>query len=206
MIGYNARQIVGNQNGYNEVQNAGNQNGNSNVVVARVGGNGNGNNGNQIRCYNCIGVGHYARNCTVRPRRMDDAYLQTQDCEEIEEVNANYILMENPQQASTSEEQYFKLLEDTSKPHLVQQDNSNVNHLDSSMAPNGCELEQHTATVEETWAYFESLYNNLVIEVEKVNKAQLGDLKGQSLNTPCASDTLVPLSQKVDDENVSLEF
>nr|GEY64219.1 hypothetical protein [Tanacetum cinerariifolium] len=73
------------------------------------------------------GVGHYARNCTVRPRRRDVAYLQTQllvtqkeeariqlqaeefdlmaaaaDLDEIEEVNANCILMANLQQASTS--------------------------------------------------------------------------------------------------------
>ncbi|GJR26058.1 hypothetical protein Tco_1102290 [Tanacetum coccineum] len=26
----------------------------------------------------CLGLGHYARNCTVRPRRRDAAYLQTQ--------------------------------------------------------------------------------------------------------------------------------
>ncbi|GKD27548.1 retrovirus-related pol polyprotein from transposon TNT 1-94 [Tanacetum coccineum] len=92
-----------------------NYNGNGNVVAARAEGNGNGNNANQIRCYNCRGMGHYARNCTVRPRRRDVAYLQTQlliaqkeeagiqlqaeefvmvaagACEEIEEVNANCI-------------------------------------------------------------------------------------------------------------------
>ncbi|GJT13425.1 hypothetical protein Tco_0860467 [Tanacetum coccineum] len=58
-----------------------NYNGNANVVAARAEGNGNRNNGNQIRCYNCRGVG---------------------ECEEIEEVNKNCILMANLQQASTS--------------------------------------------------------------------------------------------------------
>ncbi|GJR94131.1 hypothetical protein Tco_0266305 [Tanacetum coccineum] len=70
-----------------------------NVVLnpaARAEGNGNRNNGNQIRCYNCRGVG---------------------ECEEIEEVNKNCILMANLQQASTSEEQYTKLLEPITRPH-----------------------------------------------------------------------------------------
>ncbi|GJT45418.1 retrovirus-related pol polyprotein from transposon TNT 1-94 [Tanacetum coccineum] len=31
--------------------------------------------GNQNRCYNCKGLGHLARNCTIRPRRTDAAYL-----------------------------------------------------------------------------------------------------------------------------------
>nr|GEX38961.1 hypothetical protein [Tanacetum cinerariifolium] len=93
--GYNAVQNVGNANQ--------NLNGNGNLVAARAEGNAAGHNGNQIRwleemveislgsmqgirmagqnenqirCYNCMGVGYYARNCTIRPRRRDAAYLQ----------------------------------------------------------------------------------------------------------------------------------
>ncbi|GJU69984.1 retrovirus-related pol polyprotein from transposon TNT 1-94 [Tanacetum coccineum] len=95
--GYNTVQNVGNQVVQNAVQNPGvqnvrnqnglivvpgianqNPNGNGNVVASRAEGNVIGNNGNQIRCYNCRGLGHLARNYTVRPRRMDVAYLQTQ--------------------------------------------------------------------------------------------------------------------------------
>nr|GFA69424.1 hypothetical protein [Tanacetum cinerariifolium] len=61
-------------------QGNGNQNqiGNGNLVAARAEGNAVRQNRNQIRCYNCRGEGHYARNCTVRPRRRNAAYLQTQ--------------------------------------------------------------------------------------------------------------------------------
>nr|GEV32801.1 hypothetical protein [Tanacetum cinerariifolium] len=71
-------QNVGNLNGYNAVHNVGNQtpNGNGNLIAVRAEGNATRHNSNQIRCYNCRGVGYFARNCTIRPRRRDDAYLQ----------------------------------------------------------------------------------------------------------------------------------
>nr|GFA31921.1 hypothetical protein [Tanacetum cinerariifolium] len=76
-------QNVGNHNGLIVVlgiaplianQNA-NKNRNGNVAAAQAEGNENRNNVNKIRCYNYRGFSHYARNYTVRPRRMDVAYL-----------------------------------------------------------------------------------------------------------------------------------
>nr|GEU73523.1 retrovirus-related Pol polyprotein from transposon TNT 1-94 [Tanacetum cinerariifolium] len=121
-------QSGGNQNGLVVVPGIANQSGTGNVVAARAERTGI---ENQARCYNCIGLGHIARNCTARPKRRDATYLQTQlliaqkeeagiqlqaeefdfmaavgDLDEIEEVNANCILMENLQQASTSGTQH----------------------------------------------------------------------------------------------------
>nr|GEX60387.1 reverse transcriptase domain-containing protein [Tanacetum cinerariifolium] len=204
-----------------------NQIGNGNLVVARAEGNTTGQNASQIRCYNCRGVGHYARNCTVRLRMRDAAYLQTQlliaqkeeagiqiqaeeydlmavavDLDEIEEVNANCILMANLQQASTSgtqtnsapvhntdgsaevqencdeneifnmftqEEQYTELLEAIPESHQVPQNDNDVISEDTSVEQGGETVEQHPVNFEETRALYESLYQNLAIEVEKFN-------------------------------------
>nr|GEU30399.1 copia protein [Tanacetum cinerariifolium] len=82
MVGGNGgnqfRQYSGNPVGYNDVIGNQNQIGNGNLMAARAERNAAGQNRKQIRCYNCRGVCHYARNCTVRPRRRDAAYLQTQ--------------------------------------------------------------------------------------------------------------------------------
>nr|GEY01807.1 hypothetical protein [Tanacetum cinerariifolium] len=114
----------------------------------------------------------------VRPRRRDAAYLQTQlliaqkeeagiqlhaeeydlmaaaaDLDEIKEVNANCILMANLQQASTS----------------VPQNDNDVISEDTSVEQGRETVEQHPAIFEETHTLYESLYQNLAPEVEKVN-------------------------------------
>ncbi|GJV44180.1 hypothetical protein Tco_1428716 [Tanacetum coccineum] len=69
----------------------------------------------------------------------------------------------------TQEELYIELLEPTTGPYLDQQNDSNVIPDDSNIEHSREIVEQHHATIEETRAFFESLYINLVIEFEKVN-------------------------------------
>ncbi|GJZ02291.1 hypothetical protein Tco_0520252 [Tanacetum coccineum] len=141
MVGGN----VGNQNRYNALQNVGNQNtnGNGNVVAAQAEGNAIRNNGIQLQA------------------EEFDLMVAAADLDEIEEVNANCILMANLQQASSSGTQ-------TDNAPVYDSDgstenDSNVIFVVSSVEQGGGTVEQHTATVEETRAYFESLYNNLAI-------------------------------------------
>nr|GEW32873.1 hypothetical protein [Tanacetum cinerariifolium] len=124
--------------------------------------------------------------------------------DEIKEVNANYILMANLQQALTSdtqtdkapiydsdesvevhnyencydyeifnmftqEEQYTELLEPIPESHQVPQNDNNVISEVTSVEQSRETIEQHPANVEETRALYDSLYQNLAIEVEKVN-------------------------------------
>nr|GFA96286.1 hypothetical protein [Tanacetum cinerariifolium] len=191
-------QNIRNQNGLIGVQRNGNQNqiGNGNLVAARAEGNAAGQNRDQIRCYNCRGVGIQLQ------AKEYDLMAAAADLDEIEEVNANCILMANLQQASTSgtqndrapvydsdgstkvhencddneifnmftqEEQYTELLEPIPESHQVPQNDNNVISEDTSVEQGGETVKQHPANFEETRALYESLYQNLAIEVEKVN-------------------------------------
>ncbi|GJU64751.1 hypothetical protein Tco_1246586 [Tanacetum coccineum] len=69
----------------------------------------------------------------------------------------------------TQEEKYNELLEPIPKSHQVPQNDSNVISEVSSVEQSGGTIEQHLATPEETCALYDSLYNNLATEVEKVN-------------------------------------
>ncbi|GKB70505.1 hypothetical protein Tco_0931917 [Tanacetum coccineum] len=188
-------QNVGNQNGLIVVLGIANQNlnlnGNGYVVAVRAEGNAIRNNGNPIRWYNCRGLGYLARNCTVRPRRRDAAYLQTQlliaqkeeagiqlqakefdlmaaamDLDEIAEVNANCILMANLQQASTSGTQTDKapVYDSDGSPEVHDYDNCYNNEIFNIAEQSGGTVEQHPATVEETHT------SNLHTELERTKE------------------------------------
>ncbi|GJR31640.1 retrovirus-related pol polyprotein from transposon TNT 1-94 [Tanacetum coccineum] len=52
---------------------------------------------------------------------------------------------------------------------------------------------------------YDKAYNDMHQKIERL-QAQLGDIKGKCKDTPGVSDTLDPLSQKLENENVELEF
>ncbi|GJT92809.1 hypothetical protein Tco_1081654 [Tanacetum coccineum] len=173
-------QNVGNQNGLIVVPGIApsianhnvNQNRNGNVIAARAEGNENGNNGNQIRCYNCRGL---EARIQLQVEEFD-LMAAAKDIDKNEEVNANCMLMANLHcydneifNTFTQEEQYTELLEPISEPHQVQQNDSNVIPDASSVEQSGGIVDQNPATIEEICAHFESLYNNLATKVERVN-------------------------------------
>ncbi|GKA73960.1 retrovirus-related pol polyprotein from transposon TNT 1-94 [Tanacetum coccineum] len=52
---------------------------------------------------------------------------------------------------------------------------------------------------------YDKAYNDMQQKIERL-QAQLGDQKGKSKDTPCVSNTFDSLSQKLENENVELEF
>nr|GEU92758.1 hypothetical protein [Tanacetum cinerariifolium] len=149
-------QNVGNQNGLIGVQG----NGNGNPVAVRAEGNAAGQNGNQIRCYNCRGQ------ASTSGTQTDSAPVYDTDgsAEVHENCDDNEIFI-----MFTQEEQYTKLLEPIPKLHQVPQNNNDVIYEDTSVEQGGETVEQHPVNFKETRALYESLYQNLAIKVEKVN-------------------------------------
>ncbi|GJU38038.1 reverse transcriptase domain-containing protein [Tanacetum coccineum] len=251
----NAVQNDGNEVGQNAVQNSGiqnvknmnrlsvvleisNQYGNGNVVTTPTEGNGNGINGNPIRCYNCRGEGHYASNCIVKSRKRDVAYLQQQlQIAQEEEARIQSTQEEFEFQASTSGTQSDNApIYDSNGSTEVPKDENCYDHdifnmlthevqytdLQTELDRTKEKLKNCIINKEKEYAVlwnngytkceeckydkisYDKAYNDMQQKIERL-QAQLGDLKGKSCDTQCASNTLDPLFQKLEDEKVSLE-
>nr|GEW72350.1 hypothetical protein [Tanacetum cinerariifolium] len=162
-----------------------NQYGNGNVVTVPAEGNSNGINGNLIRCYNCRGEGYYASNYTVTPRKRDAVYLQQQL--QIAQEEEAWI-------QSTQEEFEFMATADA----YEENERVKVNCTSEDTL-------QHAST-SGTQSDNDPVYDSDGSTWIKWLQAQFEDLNGKSSDTQYASNTLDPLSQKLEDENVSLEF
>nr|GEX32281.1 hypothetical protein [Tanacetum cinerariifolium] len=133
-----------NQNGLVVVPRIANQNGTGNVVAARA-------EGIQLQA------------------EEFDFMAATHDLDEIEEVNANCILMVNFSMHPHLEKQYTDLLEPIPEPQLVPQNDNHVTSVASSMVQSGGTIETSFAPNEETHAHQETVYCNLVDQVALVN-------------------------------------
>nr|GFB11453.1 hypothetical protein [Tanacetum cinerariifolium] len=69
----------------------------------------------------------------------------------------------------TQEVHYIELLEPIPEPQQVPQNHNKVISEVTDMEQDGETVEKHSANFEETRALYESLYQNLAVEVEKVN-------------------------------------
>ncbi|GJY66413.1 hypothetical protein Tco_0468651 [Tanacetum coccineum] len=173
-------QIVENMNGLSAVSEIANQYGNGNVVTAPAEGNDNGING-------------------IQSTQEEFEFMTAADAhEETERVKVNCTSEDTLQQASKSRTQF---------------DNAPVYDSDGSAeVPKDEDCYDHhlfnTLTQEVQYTDLQTEldpYNDMQTKIERL-QAQLGDLKGKSSDTQCASNTIDPLSQKLEDENVSLEF
>nr|GFB48290.1 hypothetical protein [Tanacetum cinerariifolium] len=72
----------------------------------------------------------------------------------------------------TQEEQYTEQLEPIPESHQVPQNDNDVISKDTGVEQGGEIVGQHPANFEETHALYDSLYQNLAIEVEKVNSVK----------------------------------
>nr|GEZ25309.1 retrovirus-related Pol polyprotein from transposon TNT 1-94 [Tanacetum cinerariifolium] len=169
-------QVAQNQQGFNAWQNGiANQSGTGNVVAARAEGT---RIGNQARCCNCRGLGHIARNCTAKPRRRDDAYLQTQlliaQKEEagiqLQAEEFDFMAAAGDLDEIEEEEQYTDLLEPIPEQQLVPQNDNHVTSVAPSMVHSGGIVETSFAPNEEIRAHQENVYCNLVDQVAQVNR------------------------------------
>nr|GEX52879.1 retrovirus-related Pol polyprotein from transposon TNT 1-94 [Tanacetum cinerariifolium] len=126
-----------------------NLNGNGNLVAACAEGNAAGLNRNQIRCYNCRGVGTQTDKAPVYDSNGSAEVHNYENCYDDEILNM-----------FTQEEQYTELLKPIPEPYQVPQNDNNVISEVTSVEQSGETVEQHPANDEETRALYDSLYHN----------------------------------------------
>nr|GEU48196.1 hypothetical protein [Tanacetum cinerariifolium] len=191
------------------VQNVRNQNpnGNGNVVAARAKGNTTGNNADLDEIEkvnaNCILMANLQQ-ASTSGTQTDKALVYDSDGS-AEVQNYDNCYDNEIFNMFTQEEQYTELLEPIREPHQVPQNVNNVIYEVSSVEQSGRTIEQHPVNVEETRVLYDSLYNNLAIEVEKVNTEETLQLSQESrLKMKQLNKEIKPVDARV--QNFEIRF
>nr|GFA81604.1 hypothetical protein [Tanacetum cinerariifolium] len=120
-------------------------------------------------------VSEFSTNCILMANLQQASSLGTQtdstpvyDTDGSAEVHENY---DNNEifNMFTQEEQYTELLEPIPEPQQVPHNDNDVISEVTDMEQDGETVKQHSTNFEETRTLYESLYQNLAVEVEKVN-------------------------------------
>ncbi|GJZ42917.1 hypothetical protein Tco_0590172 [Tanacetum coccineum] len=157
--------------------------------------------------------------------------LHSLKCPETKRVKVNCTLEDTLQQASTSRTQSDNApVYDSNRSAEVPKDEDcydhdifnmltqEVQYIDLQTELDRTKQKLETCIIKKEKEY-NTLWNNWYKKCEECKydkisydkayndmQTQLGDLKGKSSDTQCASNTLDSLSQKLEDENVSLKF
>nr|GEV35837.1 copia protein [Tanacetum cinerariifolium] len=155
-------------------------------------------NGNQIRCYNCRGeeariqlqakeydlmaaaadldqIEEVNVNCILMANLQHASTSSTQtDSAPVYDTDGSAEVHENCNDNEifnmfTQEEQYTELLEPIPESHQVPQNDNDVISEDTSVKQGRETVEQHPINSEEARSLYESLFQNLATEAEKVN-------------------------------------
>ncbi|GJX16613.1 hypothetical protein Tco_0217445 [Tanacetum coccineum] len=202
-----AGQNVGYQNEYNAVQNVGNQ-----VVQDAVQNQGVQNIGNQNGQIGVQNIGN--GNLLIAQKEEAGIQLQAEefdlmaaagDLDEIEEVNANCILMANLQQAS-ERSKYTEILEPIPEPHQVQQNDNVISDISASLwKTRAWEVDQTYCNVGETRMFRINPFKPSREEKSRTNNAKTDgqDTMEQYKNdrVPSASKSSCNKNKEVEDMN-----
>nr|GEX52392.1 hypothetical protein [Tanacetum cinerariifolium] len=103
------------------------------------------------------GVGYYARNYTVKPRRRDAAYLQTQ------------LLVAQKEEAGIQlQEEEYDLMAAAADLDEIEENDNDVIFEDISVEQGGETIEQHPANFKETRALYEETVGSTVVQKSRI--------------------------------------
>nr|GEY80093.1 hypothetical protein [Tanacetum cinerariifolium] len=225
-----------NQNGLIGVPENANQNlnGNGNLVAACAERNAAGHNGNQIRCYNCRGeesrIQLQAEEFDLMAAAADLDEIEETD--QPSQIFGDFKSLAKEADESLAKPKALELEIDRLLKAVVSQNIMSVvqkasivdtSNLQTNLERTKERFENYIIKKENEYAKlwndwykkceeckfdkisYDKAYKDMQQKIERL-QAQLGDLKGKSKDNSCVSDTLNPLSQKLENENVELEF